>query len=73
MRSKKLIYKLFNSEKAIDSIFVIGLNHIEKKVVNKIIKSYKNQVINEDFDKIGLDIKSNNYFIPTPPNIPLES
>ena len=45
---------------------MIGLNHVEKKVVDKIIKPYKKQVINEDFDKIGLDIKSNNYFIPTP-------
>ena len=44
---------------------MIGLNHVEKKVVNKIIKSYKIGVVNEDFDKIGLDIKSNNYFIPT--------
>ena len=70
---EKVVYKLFNSEKAIDSIFVIGLNHVEKKVVDKIIKPYKKQVINEDFDKIGLDIKSNNYFIPSPPNILLES
>ena len=70
---EKVVYKLFNSEKAIDSIFVIGLNHVEKKVVDKIIKPYKKQIINEDFDKIGLDIKSNNYFISTPPNTPLES
>ena len=46
---------------------MIGLNHVEKKVVDKIIKPYKKQVINDDFDKIGLDIKSNNYFIPRPP------
>ena len=64
---EKVVYKLFNSEKAIDSIFVIGLNHVEKKVVSKIIKPYKKQVINEDFDKIGLDVKSYNYFISSPP------
>ena len=64
---EKVVYKLFDSEKVIDSIFVTGLNHVEKKVVDKIIKPYKKQVITENFDKIGLDVKSNNYFIPITP------
>ena len=64
---QKVVYKFFNSEKTVDSIFVIGLNHIEKKVVDRIIKPYKKQFIKNNYDKIGIDIKSNNYFIPRSP------
>ena len=61
--NKRLIYKYYDEEKIIDTLFVFGLDNINRKMRNKIIERYKSKSINDDFKKIGMKINSENYFI----------
>jgi hypothetical protein len=63
----KIYYKYYNEKKTVDTVMVLGLDEINTKVKEKIIKPYKITPLGTDYDKISSEINSENYFINKKP------
>lgn len=63
----KIHYKYHDEKKIVDTVIVLGLNQINTKIKQKLVKPYKTKSIGIDYDKIGTKISSQNYFINKKP------
>ena len=65
--NNKINYKYYDEIKIVDTVLVNGLNQITGKIKERLIKPYKSIPLGEDYEKIGVKIMSENYFINQKP------
>ncbi|MFL3009106.1 MAG: hypothetical protein ACJZ14_06980 [Candidatus Neomarinimicrobiota bacterium] len=65
--NNKINYEYHNEKKIVDTVIVSGLGYINTKIIEKIIKPYKITALGTEYDKIGTEISSQNYFINKKP------
>ena len=65
--NNKINYEYHDEKKMVDTVIVSGLGYINTKIMEKIIKPYKITAVGIEYDKIGTEISSQNYFINKKP------